>query len=78
MKHLIVVGACYLDTILKNVTINFTCMPSTNLPSVYLFSRPRMKSYVPPVSISDVGAIVPIRFRYWSSCSQSMMVSSCI
>ncbi|KAM0412004.1 hypothetical protein ACHAPD_010227, partial [Fusarium lateritium] len=26
MKHLIVVGACYLDTILKNVNINFTCI----------------------------------------------------
>lgn len=78
MKHLIVVGACYLDTILKNVTINFTCLPFTNLPSVYLFSRPRMQSYVPPVSISDVGATVPIRFRCWSSYSQSMMVSSCI
>ncbi|CAG1972368.1 unnamed protein product [Fusarium graminearum] len=39
MKHLIVVGACYLDTILKNVTINFTCLPFTNLPSVLNIRR---------------------------------------
>jgi hypothetical protein len=78
MKHLIVVGACYLDTILKNVTVNYTSMASTDLPSVYLFSRLKTQSYVPPVSISDVEVTVRIRFKSWNSYSQSMMVSSCI
>ncbi|KAL4726080.1 hypothetical protein ACLX1H_006757 [Fusarium chlamydosporum] len=39
MKHLIVVGACYLDTILKNVTINCTGMTSTDLPLVINIRR---------------------------------------
>ncbi|CAJ0554186.1 Ff.00g126980.m01.CDS01 [Fusarium sp. VM40] len=41
MKHLIVVGACYLDTILKNVTLVYTLMTwtSTDLPLVLNIRR---------------------------------------
>ncbi|KAI6766292.1 hypothetical protein HG530_007362 [Fusarium avenaceum] len=41
MKHLIVVGACYLDTILKNVTLVYALMTwtSTDLPLVLNIRR---------------------------------------
>jgi hypothetical protein len=78
MKHLIVVGACYLDTILKNVTLVYTLMVSTNLPLVSRSSHPRTPNYVPPASISDVGVTAPTHCKYWNSWLATMMPSNCI
>lgn len=80
MKHLIVVGACYLDTILKNVTLVYTLMTwtSTDLPLVSHSSHPRTPNYVPPASISDVGVTAPTHCKSWNSWLAIVMPSNCI
>lgn len=78
MKHLIVVGACYLDTILKNVTLVYALMISTDLPLVSRSSHPRTPNYVPPASIPDVGVTAPTHCKSWNSWLATVMPSNCI
>lgn len=84
MNNLIVVGACYLDTILRHVTLrpnigysSIQITPRLQSPVSHSF-HPRTPSCVPPASTSAEGGIVPTHWRSWSSCFPAMMLSDCI
>lgn len=84
MKHLVLVGACYLDTILRQVicaAYPFISLPKTSqfLPAAHpvcLTSRMRMPSFAPQSSRYDGEETAQTPSRFSSSLLQKKIMCS--